>query len=276
MAITLETSLTIAAPIEKVWAALITPETVKEYFFGTELVTTWKIGSPIYFRGEWEGTAYEDKGIVLDFEEGKSLKYSYLSSWSNKLDLPENYNNITYSLEENGEETVLTITQDGFEDEEKRAHSEQNWQSIMCGMKELVERKYPITVVATIDAPIEKAWTFWTEPHLIVQWNNASEDWHTPHAENNLEVGGNFLFRMAAKDGSFSFDFTGIYTKIELDAVIEYEITGGRKVSILFEKLSEDTCKITEIFESENINSLELQQQGWQAILNNFKNYVEN
>ena len=275
MAITLETSITIAASIEKVWAALTTPEIVKQYFFGTELVTDWEIGKPIYFRGEWEGKAYEDKGIVLDYEEDKYLKYSYLSSWENKPDLPENYNNITYTVNEVDGKTVLTITQDGFEDEEKRNHSEQNWQSVFGGMKELLEKKEKITVQVTIDASVEKTWTFWTEPHHIIHWNNASDDWHTTHAENDLQVGGSFLSRMAAKDGSFSFDFVGTYSKVELDSLIEYAIVDGRKVSISFEKMNENTCQVTETFEAEDIHSLELQQAGWQAILNNFKAYVE-
>ncbi len=275
MAITLETSLTITAPIEKVWAAITSPAMVKQYFFGTELDTDWQVGSPIYFRGEWEGKTYEDKGTILAFEPHKVLRYNYLSSWSNLPDLPENYANISYAVHQVDEKTILTITQDGFEDEEKRAHSAQNWQMIFGGMKDLLEKKEAIRVEATIDAPIEKVWSFWTEPHHIVHWNQASDDWHTPYAENDLQIGGKFLSRMAAKDGSFSFDFSGTYTKVELDEIIEYTLEDERKVSVLFEKISENQSKVIETFEVENENPVDLQQAGWQAILNNFKNYVE-
>ncbi len=140
MPITLETRITITAPIEKVWAALTKPELVKQYFFGTDLVTSWQIGSPIFFRGEWDGTAYEDKGTVVAFNPLSNLRYTYLSSWSDLADEPENYANITYALQEEGDTTVLTVTQDKIEDEERRAHSEQNWQSVFGAMKELLEK----------------------------------------------------------------------------------------------------------------------------------------
>lgn len=140
MSLTLETRISIAAPIEKVWEALTSPEIVKQYFFGTDLVTSWQPGTPVFFRGEWEGTTYEDKGIVQAFDPPNSLRYNYLSSWSDLPDLPENYANISYTLHRENDITVLTITQDGFEDEEKRNHSEQNWQSVMGGMKDLLEK----------------------------------------------------------------------------------------------------------------------------------------
>ncbi len=140
MALTLEFSISIAAPADKVWAALTTPELVKQYFFGTQLVTDWKVGSPVYFRGEWEGTPYEDKGMVLEFDPPKHLAYNYLSSWSGLEDVPENYANITYSVRESGGATFVTITQDNLENEEKRAHSEQNWQMVMQAMKEMLEQ----------------------------------------------------------------------------------------------------------------------------------------
>ncbi len=139
MALSLETQISIVAPIEKVWAALTTPELVKQYFFGTDLVTDWKVGSPIFFRGEWEGTKYEDKGTVQSFDAPKSLRYNYLSSWSGAADLPENYANIGYSLHETEGKTVVTVTQDNIENEEKRAHSEQNWQQVFGAMKEMLE-----------------------------------------------------------------------------------------------------------------------------------------
>ncbi|MBC7885680.1 MAG: SRPBCC family protein [Saprospiraceae bacterium] len=131
-----------------------------------------------------------------------------------------------------------------------------------------------ITVKATIHAPIEKVWKSWTTPEHIMQWNTASDEWHTPHAENDLRVGGKFLSRMAAKDGSFSFDFEGVYTKVNDHEAIAYQLGDDRKVEIHFAAAGDDTL-VTEIFEAESTNPIELQQTGWQAILDNFKKYTE-
>jgi uncharacterized protein YndB with AHSA1/START domain len=130
-----------------------------------------------------------------------------------------------------------------------------------------------LTVTTTIEAPVEKIWQYWTEPEHIKQWNNASEDWHTPHAENDLRVGGTFLSRMEARDGSFGFDFGGEYTVVEPHRLIEYVLPDGRAVRIEFQKQG-DVCKIVESFDPEQENPLEMQQAGWQAILDNFKKHV--
>ena len=131
-----------------------------------------------------------------------------------------------------------------------------------------------ITVEVKVNVPIEKAWSFWTDPKHIIKWNNASDEWHTPKAENDLRAGGRFLSRMEAIDGSAGFDFTGKYNKIELNKSIDYAIDDGRKVHIMFDSAGNDT-KVTESFEAENTNPVEMQRAGWQAILNNFKKYAE-
>ncbi|MBC8059823.1 MAG: SRPBCC family protein [Clostridiaceae bacterium] len=131
-----------------------------------------------------------------------------------------------------------------------------------------------ITVETTVKIPIEKAWEYWTEPEHITKWNNASDDWHTPFSENDLKVGGKFLSRMEAKDGSFGFDFSGIYDNVKLNEVISYTLGDGRKVLVNF-KVNEGETNIIEIFEAETTNSNEIQQSGWQAILDNFKKYAE-
>ncbi len=132
-----------------------------------------------------------------------------------------------------------------------------------------------ITVEALINAPLEKVWIFWTNPAHIVKWNNASDDWHTPRAENDLRTGGKFLSRMEAKDGSAGFDFVGIYDKVLTHSFIEYTMEDGRKVKIEFADVNGAT-KVTETFDAETQNSVELQRNGWQSILNNFKKYTEN
>lgn len=134
--------------------------------------------------------------------------------------------------------------------------------------------KTVITIDATINAPIEKVWKFWTEPEHIKQWNNASDDWHTPKAENDLRVGGKFLSRMEARDGSFGFDFEGIYDEVEPLSVIAYSLADGRQVRTVFEREGDQT-KITTNFDAETQNPVDMQKGGWQAILNNFKKHVE-
>jgi len=131
-----------------------------------------------------------------------------------------------------------------------------------------------ITVTILVNLPIEIVWKVWIRPVHIRKWNNASSDWHTPYVKNKFKVGGSFNYRMEARDGSFGFDFEGKYSKIETEELIEYVLADGRVVSINFEK-EEDGVRITETFEPEQENSIELQSQGWQAILANFKRYSE-
>ena len=136
------------------------------------------------------------------------------------------------------------------------------------------ENNSKITIETTVHAPVEKVWKYWTEPNHITKWNSASEDWHTPFSENDLRVGGKFSSRMEAKDGSFGFDFGGVYDEVKLNDFISYTIGDGRKVEITFIHEENDT-KIIEVFDPETENTIEMQQAGWQAILNNFKKYAE-
>ena len=132
----------------------------------------------------------------------------------------------------------------------------------------------PITVQTIVNAPITKVWESWGEPKHITKWCAASEDWHAPKAENDLRTGGKFSTTMAAKDGSFSFDFGGTYSNVKTNALIEYTIEDGRSVKIMFEDLGGKT-RVTETFDPEGQNPIEMQRSGWQAILDNFKKYTE-
>src|SRR5690554_1327281 len=131
-----------------------------------------------------------------------------------------------------------------------------------------------ITIQATVNAPISEVWKYWTDPRHIVNWNNASDDWHTPTSENDLRVGGKFLSRMEAKDGSFGFDFGGTYTEVEPHQRIAYDMTDERSVEADFTE-EDGKTRIVQTFDPEHQNSVEMQRQGWQAILDNFKKYVE-
>ncbi len=131
-----------------------------------------------------------------------------------------------------------------------------------------------ITIETIVIRDMNRVWTCWTEPRHIMQWNNASEDWHTPSAENDLRVSGTFTYKMAAKDGSFSFDFGGVYDEVQYGKRIAYTLGDGRKVRIDFME-SDGGVKVIETFEAEETNSLEMQRDGWQAILDHFKHYAE-
>ena len=137
-----------------------------------------------------------------------------------------------------------------------------------------METSKKITVETTVQAPVEKVWKYWSETTHITNWNSASDDWHTPYAENDLRVGGKFLSKMEAKDGSFGFDFGGIYDDVILHEVIAYTLGDGRKVKITFQGQETET-EVIVTFDAETENPIEFQQQGWQSILDNFKKYAE-
>lgn len=131
-----------------------------------------------------------------------------------------------------------------------------------------------ITVETTVNAPIATVWTHWTEPESVKQWNNASPDWHTPTAKNDLREGGEFVYRMEAKDKSFGFDFGGTYTKVDHHKQIDYVMADGRKVSNVFEGQDGKT-HVTVTFDTETENPVEMQREGWQSILDNFGKFAE-
>jgi len=136
------------------------------------------------------------------------------------------------------------------------------------------QTKTVLTVKSTINAPVEKVWEYWNKPEHITKWASASDDWHTTRAENDLRVGGKFLSRMKAKNGSINFDFGGTYDAVRKNEYIEYTMGDGRKVDVTFSK-DGDSTKVVENFEAEQTNPLEMQQGGWQNILDNFKKYTE-
>jgi uncharacterized protein YndB with AHSA1/START domain len=153
----------------------------------------------------------------------------------------------------------------------------------LCVVKKIIKNKIKsmstttftqITIETTVNAQVNKVWAYWTEPQHIKQWCSASDDWHVPNAENDLRVGGSFTTRMEAKDGSFGFDFGGIYDAVTENEYIEYTLGDQRKVKINFTADGNST-KIVETFDAETQNPIEMQRGGWQSILDNFKNYTE-
>ena len=132
-------SISINAPADKVWNALTNPEVIKQYMFGTTAISDWKEGSPIVWKGEWQGTTYEDKGVILKLNPERLIQYSHFSPLSGKLDLPESYHTVTIELVSDDAETTVSLFQDNNETEQEREHSEQNWQMMLDALKKLLE-----------------------------------------------------------------------------------------------------------------------------------------
>ncbi len=132
----------------------------------------------------------------------------------------------------------------------------------------------PITIKADINAPLDKVWNAFNSPEAIRQWNYASDEWHCPASVNDLRPGGAFSHTMAAKDGSMSFDFAGVYSNVQLNDLVEYTLGDGRKVKVRFQSTDNGTY-LEQTFDPEDQNAVEMQEAGWQAILNNFKQFVE-
>ena len=131
--------IVVDAPREKVWSALVTPSTIKQYMFGTNVTSDWKEGSPITWKGEWQGKAYEDKGVIRQIHAGRALQYTHFSPGAGLPDRPENYHTVTIQLSAEGKGTRVSLTQDNNLNEEARSHSEKNWSMMLAGLKKVVE-----------------------------------------------------------------------------------------------------------------------------------------
>jgi len=185
-----------------------------------------------------------------------------VSSWAGPLE--------NYTLTENSDISTLLVEMDTAED--FKDYFMKTWPLAMERIKGLAEGtiKPVITISAEVNAPIAKVWESWTTPAHIMQWNHASDDWHCPASSNDVRTGGKFSATMAAKDGSFSFDFNGDYNEVKELELIDAVMGDGRMWKTYF-KATGDKTMVTERFEAESENSLELQQGGWQSILINFK-----
>ncbi len=133
-------SVTVNAPSAKVWDALVNPQAIKQYMFGTNIVTDWQEGSPILWKGEWQGKPYKDKGVILQFKPGRTIQYSHFSPLSGVPDRPENYHTVTIELSPEGKQTRVSLSQDNNATEEERAHSEKNWEMMLAALKKYLEQ----------------------------------------------------------------------------------------------------------------------------------------
>ncbi|HYG17091.1 MAG TPA: SRPBCC family protein [Bacteroidia bacterium] len=136
------------------------------------------------------------------------------------------------------------------------------------------QAKQKVTVQTVVNAPVEKVWNYWNAPEHVTKWNTPHESWHCPSGRNDLRVGGDFSFRMEARDGSTGFDFGGIYHEVKTNEKIAYTMSDDRTVSVTFTQVGDQT-KVTETFDAENTHPVDFQRDGWQAILDNFKKHTE-
>jgi uncharacterized protein YndB with AHSA1/START domain len=134
-----EAATTISAPREKVWDALVNPLVIKQYMFGTAVECDWRVGSPIVWRGEWQGKAYEDKGVILQIETARKIQYSHFSPLSGRPDIPENYHTVTVELSDDGAMTLVELSQDNNSSEEAREHARTTWKQMLTALKDHLE-----------------------------------------------------------------------------------------------------------------------------------------
>ncbi|MEZ4887747.1 MAG: SRPBCC domain-containing protein [Chitinophagales bacterium] len=270
----------IYASAKKVWQVLWNDVTYREwtsaFHEGSYAVSDWKEGSDIQFLSPEGGGMYSIIEKSIPFEQ---MTFKHLGEIKNfEVQKPTNgeatWGDVkeAYTLKEENGHTLLEVSLDSLE--EYQDYFKGVFPKALNLVKELSENPLMLTVEAVIEAPVEKIWEYWTAPEHIVKWNHASDDWHTTKAENDLRAGGKFVSRMEAKDGSFGFDFGGKHTEVKAHKRIVSTLDDGRILKVTF-KMQGNVTKVVEEFEAEVENSIELQQGGWQMILNNFKAYVE-
>lgn len=271
-------TITINAAKNIVWHTLWSDEFYPQWTYaftsGSHAKSDWKEGSEILFL---DGKGSGMYSVIAKLDEPNTMAFRHIgdikdgvkqdaATWNGALE--------TYTLTERGDATEVSVEVDiepSFMD-----FMEKTFPKAMALLKNIAESDAARTVriETLIAADIPTVWGCWTSPAHIMQWNNASDDWHTPFAENDIRTGGTFTSRMAAKDGSASFDFSGKYDEVRKHEFIAYTMSDGRKVQVAFANEGAKT-RVVESFEVETMYPVAMQRQGWQAILDNFKRHVE-
>ena len=275
---TIDFSVEIKASCEKVWNILWHDTTYRQWTqpfqLGSYAISDWKQGSRIHFLSPKGEGMYS---TIDKMEAPHQISFKHIGEIKNFEEMPIDEKARAWSG--GTENYYLTTTDTGCKLSVKTDIIEEYFSFLVNVfptalniVKDLAEGTVPtfITVFTDVTASPELAWKVWTEVEHIKQWNNANDDWYTPEATNDLREGGKFIFTMAAKDGSFSFDFSGLYTEIVPCEKIVFTMDDGRKAIVSFSKTN-NGCRIIESFEPESENSHELQRMGWQAILNNYQ-----
>lgn len=269
----------INAPKNIVWEVLWNEKSYREwtklFCEGSYYKADWREGGRIHFL------SLEGSGMYSDIEKlvaDEYVSFKHRGEVKDNIEQPndENWTDAyeIYSLTETGDKTQLTVTIDL--DEKYAEYFSNIFPKVIQIVKNLseIQNKTLVAIEALVDAPVEKVWEYWTDPKHIVNWNFASDDWCCPKAENDLQIGGTFSSRMEAKDGSMGFDFEGKYTDVVENSKISYIMGDDREVITDFVNLDGKTG-IYGTFQPEATHPYEMQKDGWQAILNNFKKYAE-
>jgi uncharacterized protein YndB with AHSA1/START domain len=277
--ITLNFSIAIKASKEKVWYSLWDDENyeawVSAFCEGSYAISDWNQASKIYFLDQNGSGMNSEIALNKPFE---TMIFKHLGELKEYVELPETEATKDwsgaeerYDLEESNGITTVTVTIDLVE--KYLDYFKETFPLALEKLKAIAESDTKtITVRTTLTSSLADVWNKFTQPEHIVNWNFASEDWHCPKAENHLDVGQNFVYTMASKDGEMSFDFVGTYQEIIPMKKLVYQIADGRNVTVKFDVMNNKVI-LTENFEPENIHSVALQREGWQSILNQFKKY---
>jgi len=269
---------TINAPRNTVWHALWEDNYYRQwtsvFYDGSYAESNWNEGDEIKFLGPGGGGMYS---IIDKKEEPSLMSFKHLGELKNNVKQPESpWSGAIeeYRLADSEGKTELVVEMDLTED--MKDYFLKTFPVALEKVKAIAESQEikSVTIETTVNAPVEKVWESWTAPEHITKWNQASPDWHCPKAENDVTPGGKFSITMAAKDGSFSFDFGGMYDEVKTNELLAYTLADGRKVKVNFEQGGNGT-KVVEKFETESMNPVAIQQMGWQSILNSFKQYTE-
>ncbi len=282
-------SIDINASREEVWSAIINDKKYRMWTAvfqeGSHFEGGWQQGDRIKFIAEYEGQV---TGMISEIEVSDHLKAISIHHLGLYNGGEEDYTSVqaklwqgkyeNYYFEKLQEKETRFMVE--VEVEEVFAEDfEAQWLAALQKLKSLCEDKSAafasITVEVIVDAPLSRVWDYYTIPEHVIKWNRASEDWYCPRALNNLSNSGRFVYTMAARDGSMSFDFSGTYTEIVYYERIISQLDDGRRLSIIFQSLGDNKTQVIETFDAEDENTLELQQSGWQAILLNFKSVTE-
>lgn len=275
-------SITIDAPRSAVYSQMLAKDTyqkwTEEFSHGSTYEGSWDTGAKIRFIDPSGG------GMLSEIAENRPGEFVSVRHYGMIMDGKEDtesdavkawapaFENYTFTDKDGG--TEVSVDMDASD--EWAGMMSEMWPNALVRLKRLCEGKLPekLTVSAMVNVPVEKAWEYRTKPEHITQWAFASDTWEAPEAENDVKVGGRFRTRMRAKDGSAQFDFTGKYTAVQDGKSFTYRMDDGRFADVTFESIDGGT-RVTESFEPEGSNPLEMQQGGWQAIMDNYKKYAE-
>ena len=280
----IQTSIRIHAPAKRVWDALLGEETyplwTDVFAPGSRAEGDWSEGSKMLFLMDYLGTSSGMVSVVEVARPYEQLRLKHIGyvqdgvedttsaqvrSWAPAYE--------TYTLREDGAQTEFELDMDV--EETHADYMRDTWHIALRRLKEIAETGTvrSITVGTMLQVPRENVWEFWTNPEHVKQWNAASDDWHTPQATADVRTGGKFVYTMAAREGSESFDCAGTYTSVKPYETIESQLADKRRVHVQFHS-SDKMVHVRQTFDLEPTHSLKQQRVGWQAIMDRFRHYV--